>query len=80
MAKSYDPFDFSNQQTVGRQTAYDPFDFSNEGSIGGDFGASILGGGNALVSMVGGLYGLATGDMDNSVTSGRKKIEHRSMQ
>ena len=67
MAKSYDPFDFSNQQTVGRQTAYDPFDFSNEGSIGGDFGASILGGGNALVSMVGGLYGLATGDMDNSV-------------
>jgi hypothetical protein len=67
MAKAYDPFDFSGQQTVGRQTAYDPFDFSNEGSIGGDFGASILGGGNALVSMVGGLYGLATGDMDNPV-------------
>ena len=67
MAKAYDPFDFSDQQTVGPQTAYDPFDFSNEGSISGDFGASILGGGNALVSMVGGLYGLATGDMDNSV-------------
>jgi hypothetical protein len=32
MAKAYDPFDFSNQQTVGRQAAYDPFDFSNEGS------------------------------------------------
>ena len=39
----------------------------NPGSWGGDFGASILGGGNALVSMVGGLYGLTTGDMDNPV-------------
>jgi len=39
----------------------------NEGSVLGDLGASALGGGNSLVSMVGGLYGLATGDMDNSV-------------
>jgi len=67
MAKAYDPFDFSDQQPVRQQRAYDPFDFSNEGSVAGDLGASVLGGGNSLVSIVGGLYGLATGDMDNSV-------------